>query len=200
MMAKAARYGRPFTHRKNETLRQYTLRLRDAGFWNDDITKEGLLVWLDTYEAVRFGEVELTEREFLTSMKLIFFLLTEMKVPEHTEYQRPEPVASSLSSAYSLESESLSSGDSESIPLSRTQSLRQNMTESERIRSNLHVLRQMETLLATPRKSVDSESLSSVIDHGSAFEEVIDREERYRRMRGGRLGEREGSVIYYDID
>ena len=42
--------------------------------------------------------------------------------------------------------------------------------------------------------------LESMIDHGSVLEEVIDREERDRRMRGGRLGEREGSVIYYDID
>jgi len=50
------------------------------------------------------------------------------------------------------------------------------------------------------REREDTVSLNSVFDHGSFLESALTREERERRMRGGRLGEREGSVIYYDVD
>jgi hypothetical protein len=176
-------------HRKHETLRQYIFRARDEGLWEDDVSKEGLLVWLDKYEAVRFGGVELSEGEFLETMKLVYFLLMGMSPPEvHEEY--PPVLSSSSSSTFSSESgNTIDSfvGDGENGLNRQT-------------RSDAYVLKQMESLLTSPRKSGDSASLSSMIDHGSMFEETIDREERDRRMRGGRLGEREGSVIYYDVD
>lgn len=193
-MSKASRLHRPLVHRKYETLRQYIYRARDAGLWRDDVAREGLLVWLNTYESVRFGGVELSEGEFLATMKLVYYLLIEMKVPENAGYVEGSVVSSSSSSSeFSLSSDSLDSfhGDT------RNQSLRHTMTDG----MDGNVFRTMDTIMSSPRKSVDTgRSLASVIDHGSDLEEDIDREERDRRMRGGRLGEREGSVIYYEMD
>ena len=196
-MSKASRLRRSLVHRKHETLRQYVYRARDDGLWQDDLTREGLLVWLNTYESVRFGRVELTEGEFLDTMKLVYYLLMEMKPPENAGYVAGSVVSSSSSSsAFSLEdSDSMDSFNADL--LSRNHSLRHTGTDG----IDSSVLRQMDTIMSSPRKSVDTgRSLSSVIDHGSDLEEDIDREERDRRMRGGRLGEREGSVIYYDVD
>jgi len=190
-MSKASRFHRSLTRRKSETLRQYIIRARDEGLWRDDVTKEGLLVWLDKYEAVRFEGKELTESEFLNTMKLVYFLLMEMKPPEkQNEYA--ESVQSSEDSVYSSEESSVYSGI-EGGSLSRYQS------SVNQTKMDADVLKQMESLLASPRKSGDSRSIHSMIDHGSILEEVLD-EENERRMRGGRLGEREGSVIYYDLD
>ena len=190
-MSKASRFHRSLTHRKSETLRQYIIRVRDEGLWRDDVTKEGLLVWLDKYEAVRFEGKELTESEFLNTMKLVYFLLMEMKPPEkQNEYA--ESVQSSEDSVYSCEESSVYSGI-EGGSLSRYQS------SVNQTKMDADVLKQMESLLASPRKSGDNGSIRSMIDHGSILEEVQD-EENERRMRGGRLGEREGSVIYYDLD
>jgi hypothetical protein len=72
--------------------------------------------------------------------------------------------------------------------------------EGDLSRSDANMLRHMDSLLSSPRKSGDSMSFSSMVDHGNVLEGFIDMEERERRMRGGRLGEREGSVIYYDVD
>ena len=166
------------------------MRAQDEGLWRDDVTKEGLLVWLDKYEAVRFQGKELTENEFLNTMKLVYFLLMEMKPPEKPgEYAGS--VHPSSDSVYSSEDSSMYSGI-EGGALSRQQT-------SQTPKMDANVLRQMESLLSSPRKSGESASLHSMIDHGSLMEEVID-EEHDRRMRGGRLGEREGSVIYYDMD
>ena len=177
--------------RKHETLRQFIYRVRDDGLWRDDVSKEGLLVWLDTYESVRFGGVELTETEFLATMKLVYFLLMQMKPPLNQEFSA-ESMESSSSSSFSLTS------DTESF--SQTDLPAPTSSPSSRDRTDANVLRQMDSLLTSPRKSADQVSLSSMIDYGSIFEEAIDREERDRRMRGGRLGEREGSVIYYDVE
>jgi hypothetical protein len=197
-MSKASRSGPEFYKRKNETYRQYTLRIRDLGLYVDETAREGVLVWLDTYESVRFGGYELTENEFLATMKLVYFILMEMKIPGRKEYGLG-PVTSQSSSSYSLASQSTESSN-EDIPLSRVQSRVPDETESESVRSRVNVLRQMENILGATRRSLDLESFSSRIDHGSVFEQVIDREERERRMRGGRLGERQGSIIYYDVD
>ena len=131
-------------------------------------------------------------------MKLVYYLLMEMKVPENAGYVAGSVVSSSSSSSeFSLSSDSLDSFHGDTDLLSRNQSLRHAMTDG----MDGNVLRQMDTFMSSPRKSVDTgRSLASVIDHGSDLEEDIDREERDRRMRGGRLGEREGSVIYYDMD
>jgi hypothetical protein len=198
LLSKAARYGPQYYKRKNETYRQYSLRIEEQGLWLVDAAKEALLIWLDTYESVRFGGYDLTEGEFIAIMKLVYFLLMEMRPPDQVRYGLENP-SSSSSSSYSLGSasvESLNDGGS----LLQVRSARpEEETEFERVRSRVNVLRQMETILGS-RQSVDLESLSSLIDHGSIFENVIDREERERRMRGGRLGDREGSVIYYDVD
>jgi hypothetical protein len=203
-MLKASRLHRSLLHRKNETLRQYILRAREDGLWPDEVAREGLLVWLDTYDSVRFGGVELTEGEFLSTMKLVYYLLLEMRPPENyhdtanNDYAVESVISSSSSSSFSL-------GDSDSVisfgadpgllpPLSKHQSTRHSTQDAD-------VLRQMESLLTQPTtKSGETASLQSMIDHGSILEQVIDREEIDRRMRGGRLGEREGSVIYYDVD
>ena len=197
-MSKASRLSRSLVHRKYETLRQYIYRARDHGLWRDEVTTEGLLVWLNTYESVRFGGVELTEGEFLTTIKLVYYLLTEMKPPENAGYVAGSVVSSSSSSSeFSLESDLMDSFDGDPEHLSRNQPLRRTMADG----MDDSILRQFDTIMSSPRKSVDTgRSLGSVIDHGSDIETDIDREERDRRMRGGRLGEREGSVIYYDMD
>jgi hypothetical protein len=206
MMSKASNFHRSLLHRKHETLRQYILRARDEGLWPNEVAKEGLLVWLNTYDSVRFGGVELSEGEFLASMKLVYYLLKEMK-PLHgaaTEYAIESVISSSASSSFSTDSNSMRSiGDTGLLPpLSRNQTTKQ---ELDRHRLDAEALKRMESLVSSSnRRSVDTTGggslLDSMIDHGSSFDEVIDREERDRRMRGGRLGEREGSVIYYDID
>jgi hypothetical protein len=204
--------NRSLIHRKRETLRQYILRARDEGLWTDEVAKEGVLVWLDKYDSVRFGGKELTEREFLATMKLVYYLLKEMKPLESMsniidddddDYGMVDEsiIPSSSSSSFSLrDSDSGVSFRANTgllpPPLSRNQSMRHTTGRDSQ------VLRQMESLLITPsRKSGEIHSLAeSMIDHGSILEEFIDRGEIDRRMRGGRLGEREGSVIYYDID
>jgi hypothetical protein len=198
-MSKGSRLRRSLVHRKHETLRQYIYRARDDGLWHDDLTREGLLVWLNTYESVRFGGVELTEGEFLDTMKLVYYLLVEMKPPENVGYVAGSVVSSSSSSSeFSLEdSDSMDSFNADMGVFSRSHSLRHTGTDG----IDGSVLRHMDTIMSSPRKSVDTgRSVTSVIDHGSDLEQEIDREERDRRMRGGRLGEREGSVIYYDVD
>jgi hypothetical protein len=190
IMSKASRFRRSLGHRKNETLRQYIMRARDEGLWRDEVTSEGLLVWLDKYEAVRFQGVELTETEFLNTMKLVYFLLLEMKPPQKpNEYV--ESVHSSSESPYSSENTSIYSGIEGTMSRQPTNPPSM-LTEGD-------VLRQMESLIVAPRRSGESASVNSMIDHGSVMEDVMD-EEHERRMRGGRLGEREGSVIYYDVD
>jgi len=203
-MSKASRFRKSLIHRKQETLQQYILRARDDGLWPDETAKEGVLVWLNTYDSVRFGGTELSEGEFLATMKLVYFLLMEMKPSsegggrgrgvEGDEFAVDSIGSSSSSSSFSLDSESIASFG-EGQPLSR-RSTRQNAE----YRSDVDVLKQMESLLSAPRRSIDSESLVSMIDHGSVLEQVIDREVQDRRSRGGRLGEREGSIIYYDVD
>jgi len=191
-MSKASRFHRSLTHRKNETLRQYILRVRDEGLWRDDVTREGLMVWLDKYEAVRFQGVELSESEFLNTMKLVYFLLLEMKPPDK-KGEDAVSVAESSSSASS--GDSLYSNSERSFYSGGEGSLLRQTTTTETMEGD--VLRQMETLLSSPRRSGESGSVGSMIDHGSVMENVMD-EEHERRMRGGRLGERDGSVIYYD--
>jgi hypothetical protein len=175
------------------------MRARDLGLWRDEVAKEGLMVWLDKYESVRFGGVELSEGEFLGTMKLVYFLLMAMKPPErHQEYA--ESVVSSSSSAFSSSSESMVSFGADAGLIPRNASEKHTSMEGDLSRSDANVLRQMDSLLSSPRKSGDSMSFSSMVDHGNVLEGFIDMEERERRMRGGRLGEREGSVIYYDVD
>jgi len=194
-MTKASRFRRSLVHRKHETLRQYILRARTEGLWPDDTAKEGVSVWLDAYDSIRFGGKELSEGEFLATMKLVYFLLMEMKPSSEVDFAVDSIVSSSSSSSsFSMDSESIASFG-EIQPLSR-----KSTRQVAEIRSDVEVLRQMESLLSAPRRSIDSESLVSMIDHGSVLENVIDREIHDRRMRGGRLGEREGSVIYYDVD
>jgi hypothetical protein len=189
MMSKASQFGRTLLRRKNETFRQYVLRVRDEGLWRDEVAKEGVQVYLNTYESVRFGGMELTEGEFLATMKLVYYLLTEMKPPETSEYP-VESIESSSSSSFSMESRSVESFvDAAFPPLSRDQTI-----------SDADILKQMESLLSSPRKSIDTTSATSMIDHGSFLEDATDQEEQDRRIQGERLGEREGSVIYYDID
>ena len=132
-------------------------------------------------------------------MKLVYYLLVEMKPPENVGYVAGSVVSSSSSSSeFSLEdSDSMDSFNADMGVFSRSHSLRHTGTDG----IDGSVLRHMETIMSSPRKSVDTgRSVTSVIDHGSDLEQEIDREERDRRMRGGRLGEREGSVIYYDVD
>lgn len=131
-------------------------------------------------------------------MKLVYYLLMEMKLPDNPGYVAGSVISSSSSSSeFSLSSNSMDSFNGDTGLLPRNLSLRHTMADGMENR----VLQQMDTIMSSPRKSVDTgRSLSSVIDHGSDLEEDIDREERDRRMRGGRLGEREGSVIYYDVD
>jgi hypothetical protein len=175
------------------------MRARDMGLWRDEVANEGLMVWLDKYESVRFGGMELTEGEFLATMKLVYFLLLNMKSPEHHQ-EYPESVISSSSSGFSSSSESMVSFGGDAGLLSRNGSMKHTSMENDRSRADANVLRQMDSLLSSHRKSGDSASLSSMIDYGSILEGSIDREGRERRMRGGRLGEREGSVIYYDVE
>ena len=163
------------------------MRARGLGLWKSDVANEGLSVWLDTYESVRFGGVELSEGEFLATMKLVYFLLMEMKPSEHTERYEPSLSSSSTSS--------LRSASDGSVGPERLSS-----EELQRYPTEGSLLGNIESYFSVPGKSADSASLDSMIDHGSVLETVIDREERERRMRGGRLGEREGSVIYYDVD
>jgi hypothetical protein len=195
-MTKASRFRRSLVHRKHETIRKYILRARDEGLWEDDVANEGLLVWLDKYEAVRFGGVELSEGEFLGTMKLVYFLLMGMQPPESSEVGGyPRVSMSSNSSSFStLSRDSMESFTGDGGSISRRQA------SSEQFRANTYVMRQMESLLTSPRKSCDTVSVTSMIDHGSELESVIDQEEREQQMRGGRLGEREGSVIYYNMD
>jgi hypothetical protein len=155
------------------------------------------MVWLDKYESVRFGAVELTEGEFLGTMKLVYFLLMEMKPPEHHQ-EYVESVISSSSSAFSSSLESMLSFGAGFIP--RNASGKHTSMEGDLSQADANVLRQMDSVLSSPRKSGDSLSFSSMVDHGNVLEGFIGMEERERRMRGGRLGEREGSVIYYDVD
>jgi hypothetical protein len=132
-------------------------------------------------------------------MKLVYYLLIEMKPPENVRYVAGSVVSSSSSSSeFSLEdSDSMDSFNADAGLFSRSHSLRHTGTDG----IDGSVLRHMDTIMSSPRKSVDTgRSVTSVIDHGSDLEQDIDREERDRRMRGGRLGEREGSVIYYDVD
>ena len=206
IVSKASRFRRSLVHRKRETLRQYITRARDEGLWPDEVAKEGLLVWLNTYDSVRFGGIELSEEEFLATMKLIYYLLKEMKPPDGTatEYTVESVVSSGSSSAFSTNSDSIRSFRDTGLlpPLSRNQSTKQ---ELDRDRSDEEVLKQIESFVSSPnRKSVETTGaeswLGSIIDHGSVLEDVMDREERNRRMRGGQLGQREGSVIYYDTD
>jgi hypothetical protein len=171
-------------------------RARDEGLWQDDVAKEGLLVWLDKYEAVRFGGAELSEPDFLAMMKLVYFLLMGMSPPENSaNYGDAASLSSSSSSPFSTDS-----GDTIESFIGDGGSISRRETSMERHRSDTYVMKQMQSLLTSPRKSADSASLSSMIDHGSVLEHAIDREDAERRMRGGRLGEREGSVIFYDID
>ena len=102
-MSKASRFRRSLLHRKHETLRQYILRARDEGLWPDEVAKEGLLVWLNTYDSVRFGGIELSEGEFLATMKLVYYLLREMKPLDGVamEYAVESVVSSSSSSSFS---------------------------------------------------------------------------------------------------
>ena len=161
------------------------MRARDMGLWKSDVANEGLFVWLDTYESVRFGGVELSEGEFLSTMKLVYFLLMEMKSSDQTEKYEPSLTSSSASS--------MSGSDGTADPERGSEELQPYGTDG-------NILGRLESLLISPRKSADTASLNSMIDHGSVLENTLDSEERERRMRGGRLGEREGSVIYYDID
>lgn len=191
--SKASQFGRTLLHRKQETFRQYVLRVRDEGLWHDEVAKEGVQVYLNIYESVRFGGMELTEGEFVATMKLVHYLLTEMKPPEASE-SLAESIESSSSNSFSIDSRSVESFvDTALLSVSRNRSMGQNISDAD-------ILKQMESLLSSPRKSVDTTSVSSMIDHGSMLEDTIDREEQDRRVRGERLGEREGSVIYYDID
>jgi hypothetical protein len=188
IMSKASHFGRILLRRKHETFRQYILRVRDEGLWRDEVAKEGVQVYLNTYESVRFGGMELTESEFIATMKLVYYLLTEMKPLETVE-----SVESISSNSFSIESKSIESFVDTAFPsLSRDQFL-------EQTTSGADVLKQMESLLSSPRKSVETTYATSMIDHGSILEDTID-PERDQRMQGERLGEREGSVIYYDID
>jgi len=199
MMSKASRFRRSLIPRKNETLRKYLLRARDVNLWSDDTAKEGLIIYLDTYEGVRFGGVELSEREFTDSMKLVYYLLSTMKPP-------PGGAGSDVDDASILSSESsgslLSDSDSpfysDGDDGSRQPSIRGIQSGGEK--EDVYILSQMQSYFSDERRSGDSASVRSMIDHGSVLEEAIDREERQRRMRGGRLGEREGSVIYYGDD
>jgi hypothetical protein len=153
------------------------------GLWSSDVANEGLLVWLKTYESVRFGGVELSEEEFLTTMKLVYVLLLQMKPLEPAENDGPSLSSSSsgVSSGSSINSKPESEGP-------RRYGVEEGINEGE--------------MDGFPdfREREDTVSLNSVFDHGSFLESALTREERERRMRGGRLGEREGSVIYYDID
>jgi len=199
MMSKASRFRRSLIPRKNETLRKYLLRAKDVDLWSDDTAKEGLTIYLDTYEGVRFGGVELSEREFTDYMKLVYFLLSAMKPPPGGEGSDLDDasVLSSESSG-SLLSDTESAFYSEGDDGSRQPSIRRMQSGGDR--EDAYVLRQMETYFSGERRSGESASVRSMIDHGSILEEAIDREEWQRRMRGGRLGEREGSVIYYGDD
>jgi hypothetical protein len=189
IMSKASRFHRSLIHRKGETLRQYITRAQAAGLWSDDITTEGVQVWLSRYEAVRFYGNELSAKEFLETMKLVHYLLMEMKPPAERDREDSEVSSSSSSGLFSSEEEEVW-GD-----LARSVSIREG-------KMDLEVLRQMDTLLSTDRRrsigSGSQISLRSVIDHGSVMDEIGE-EERERRMRGGRLGQRDGSIIYYDV-
>ena len=156
------------------------------------MTREGLQVWLEAYESVRFGGIELSEAEFIATMKLVHFLLMEMKPPLNPEFSADSAEWSSSSVSMGSDNESLM--EAGVCALARSPSIR-----DDRYRDS-DILRKMDTFLSSSRKSVDEASMSSVIDHGSTFEQAIDQEQRSRRMRGGRLGEREGSVIYYDVE
>ena len=199
MISKASRFRRSLIHRKHETLRQYILRAQDEGLWPNEVAKEGLLVWLNTYDSVRFGGIELSEAEFLATMKLVYYLLREMKPSDGnpTEYAIESTVSSSCSSSFQSDSDSLGSFEIDAGPLPPISRNRSTRRELDRYRSDVEVLKQMESLLASPnRKSVDTtggESLvESMIDHGSELEEVLHQEERDRRMRGG-------ASIHFDL-
>ena len=162
-------------------------------------------MWLDTYEAVRFGGKELSEGEFLDTMKLVYYLLMEMKPPqsfanEYAVQSSSEGSSSDASSSLLMDSASVESNGDRGTgvfehPLSRMETSKVGATEQD-----LDVSEQMRSLLSVGRKSADSVSLGggSMIDHGSDIIQEIDQEKRNRRMRGGRLGRRKGSVIYYD--
>jgi len=164
------------------------------------------MVWLDAYEAVRFGGKELSEGEFLDTMKLVHYLLMEMKPPERfaNEYavqSSSEASSSDTSSSFLTDSVSVGSDGDRGTdvfedPLSRVETSRTGGTERDAEDS-----KQMQSLCSVGRRSGESMSLGggSMIDHGSdIIQEEINQEDWNRRMRGGRLGRRKGSVIYYD--
>ena len=164
------------------------------------------MVWLDAYEAVRFGGKELSEREFLDTMKLVHYLLMEMKPPERFENEyalqsSSETSSSDASSSFLMDSMSVGSDRDRGTevfedPPARVETNRTGGTERD-----AEGLKQMQPLFSVGRRSVDSMSLGggSMIDYGSdVIQDEIDQEDRNRRMRGGRLGRRKGSVIYYD--
>jgi hypothetical protein len=214
-MSKASRFRRSLLHLKQETVRQYAYRARAEGLWSNEVAREGLIVWLNTYESVRFGGKELSEREFLDTMKLVYYLLMEMKPPERfaNQYAVHSSSSSSLEGVEGSESSGRFSVDSQSVtgsledaetaflePFSRVGTSRGAGAAGEK---DAKVLQQMQSLLSPAvarRNSGDGVSLGggSMIDHGSEVEDDMDQEKRDRRMRGGRLGQRKGSVIYYD--
>lgn len=153
------------------------------GLWSSDVANEGLLVWLKTYESVRFGGVELSEEEFLATMKLVYFLLLEMKPLELAENGGP--------SLFSASSGSSSGSSITSKP---------ELGGPEGYRAEGHMNENETNVFHAFREREDNVSINSMSDRGSFLEHAVSREERERRMRGGRLGEREGSVIYYDVD
>src|SRR5439155_5583150 len=100
-----------------------------------------------------FGGVELTEGEFLATMKLVHYLFMEMKPSDNPEYAVESVLSSSSTSSFLMNSES---GDSFGRdvgllppPISRNHTL-------DRYRSDVDVLKRMESLISSPRKSVDS--------------------------------------------
>jgi hypothetical protein len=200
-MSKASRFRSTLLRRKNETLRQYLMRAHAEGLWPTDVAKEGLLVWLDTYESVRFGGRELSEGEFLDTMKIVYYLLIEMKPPAapSSDYGVHSSSASGTdsSSSFSMDSERVSLEVEPGFwEVARTET----GTAGASRTGTTEVVREMQSLLGAGRKSGEGASLGgrSVIDHGSGLEDEIEVEEQNRRMRGGRLGRRKGSIVYYD--
>jgi hypothetical protein len=153
------------------------------GLWSSDVANEGLLVWLKTYESVRFGGVELSEEEFLATMKLVYFLLLQMKPLEPLENDGPSLFSSSSGSS------------SRSSITSKPE-----LEGPEGYRAEEPMNESGSNVFPAFGEREDTLSINSMFDQRSFLENAVGREERERRMRGGRLGEREGSVIYYDVD
>jgi hypothetical protein len=158
-------------------------------------------VWLHTYESVRFGGRELSEGEFLDTMKIVYYLLIEMKPPAQpsSDYGvHSSSEGTDSSSSFSMDSERASLEEEPGFwEVARTET---GTAGVSRTGTTTEVVREMQSLLATGRKSGEGASLGvrSVIDYGSEIEDEIEVEERDRRMRGGRLGRRKGSIVYYD--